>query len=114
MFIYLLIFGHTTCGILVPRAGIELGPSAVKAWSPNHWTTRESPLHLLFMKASIQYETGRPWHKTRQFYLPVDICMFCLSFLSPKSQRNPRIHVLCCRKIHESYKKAILSVFLGL
>ena len=31
------------CGILVPRPGIEPGPSAVKARSPNHWTAREFP-----------------------------------------------------------------------
>ena len=29
------------CGILVPRPGIEPAPSAVKARSPDHWTTRE-------------------------------------------------------------------------
>ena len=28
------------CGILVPPPGIEPRPSAVKTWSPNHWTTR--------------------------------------------------------------------------
>ena len=32
------------CGILVPRPGIKFEPEAVKAWSPNHWTTREFPL----------------------------------------------------------------------
>ena len=38
-------FGHTVrlCGILVPWPGIEPRPSAVKAWSPYHWTTREFP-----------------------------------------------------------------------
>ena len=30
-----------TCKILVPWLGIELVPSAMKAWRPNHWTTRE-------------------------------------------------------------------------
>ena len=34
---------HMACGILVPRPGIEPGLSAVKARSPNHWTTREFP-----------------------------------------------------------------------
>ena len=29
------------CRILVPLLQIEHGPTAVKAWSPNHWTTRE-------------------------------------------------------------------------
>ena len=32
------------CRILVPWSGIEPGPSAVKVWSPNHWTTREFPM----------------------------------------------------------------------
>ena len=42
----LFFFGprRMACGILVPQPGIEPGPSAVKAWSPNHWTTREFPI----------------------------------------------------------------------
>ena len=32
---------RTTCRILVPQAGIESSPSAVKAPSPDHWTTRK-------------------------------------------------------------------------
>ena len=35
-------------GILVPRQGIELMLPAVEAWSLNHWTTREVPLHVSF------------------------------------------------------------------
>ena len=31
------------CGILIPRPGIKPVPPAVKARSPNHWTTREFP-----------------------------------------------------------------------
>ena len=31
------------CRILVPQPRISPGPSAVKAPSPNHWTTRELP-----------------------------------------------------------------------
>ena len=42
-YILLFFFGHEVCGILVPRSGIEPGPSAVKAQSPNHWTAREFP-----------------------------------------------------------------------
>ena len=34
----------TACRILVPRPGIEPGPPAVEAPSPNHWTAREFPL----------------------------------------------------------------------
>ena len=29
------------CGILVPRPGMEAGPAAVEARSPNRWTARE-------------------------------------------------------------------------
>ena len=37
----MLFFGCTACWILVLRPGIEPTPLAVKAQSPNHWTTRE-------------------------------------------------------------------------
>ena len=47
IYIYLFILGGTACGILVPGPGIEPGPSAVKALSPNHWTTREFPIFLI-------------------------------------------------------------------
>ena len=33
----------TACGVLVPPPGIELQPSAVKAWTPNLWTTGTFP-----------------------------------------------------------------------
>lgn len=32
---------HVVCRILIPRWGIEPGPSAVKGLSPNHWTVRK-------------------------------------------------------------------------
>ena len=55
IFILLLLFffwpRHAACGILVPQPGIEPGPSAVKALSPNHWTARELPLLLLNVSA---------------------------------------------------------------
>ena len=35
------IYFHVACGILVPRPGIESKPLAVKAPSPNQWTTRD-------------------------------------------------------------------------
>ena len=32
---------HSTCGILVPRPGVELMPPAVEMWGLHHWTPRE-------------------------------------------------------------------------
>ena len=43
-FLKYLVRSHcVACSILVPQQGIEPRPSAVKARSPNHWTTREFP-----------------------------------------------------------------------
>ena len=43
--VFFFFFGRcTACGILVPRPGIEPGPSAVTAQSPNHRTAREFPM----------------------------------------------------------------------
>ena len=44
-FIFIFIFWpcRVAYGTLTPQWGIELGPSAVRAWSPNHWTAREFP-----------------------------------------------------------------------
>ena len=42
--IYYFYWPHcAACGILVPQPGAKPTPSAVKAWSPNHWTAREAP-----------------------------------------------------------------------
>ena len=32
---------------LIPELGIELVPSAVEAWSDNHWATKEVPKTML-------------------------------------------------------------------
>ena len=44
----LFFFFWPVYGLLVPQAGIEPAPSAVKTLSPNHWTTKEFP-RLLFI-----------------------------------------------------------------
>ena len=40
---FLFLFGAVSCGLwgLSLQPGVEPGPSAVKAWSPSHWATRE-------------------------------------------------------------------------
>ena len=51
------IFGLTVYRIFVARPGVEPGPAAVEAWSPNHWTVREFPeLLLKKKKVSLQAE----------------------------------------------------------
>ena len=45
----------TACGILVPRPGIEPGPLAVRAWSPNHWTARVFPGFPLLLMARFSH-----------------------------------------------------------
>ena len=47
-FIYLIYLYLASGGILVPQPGIEPGPSAVRAQSLNHWTTREFPNRCFF------------------------------------------------------------------
>ena len=55
-FFFFFFWPHRTGGvILVPRPGIKLGPSAVKVWSPNHWTAREFPTMPLFKNIFIQF-----------------------------------------------------------
>ena len=49
---------HTACGILVPQPGTEPRSSAVKAQSPNHWTTREFPTqcyctHIQYLQSLV-------------------------------------------------------------
>ena len=43
---------HMAHGFLVPKPRIEPRPLAVKALSPNHWTTREFPLKCIFENMS--------------------------------------------------------------
>ena len=56
LFVCLFWPSSVACGILVPRPGTEPGPSAVRVWSPNHWTTREFPevLNRVRRKASLE------------------------------------------------------------
>ena len=45
------------CRILVPPQGTECGLSAVKAWSPNHWTLREFPTFHFHELNYFQYSS---------------------------------------------------------
>ena len=39
---------------LVPRPGVEPGPSALGAWSLTHWTTKQVPRMVRLLKLTIQ------------------------------------------------------------
>ena len=51
-------FCHVAFGILVPSPGIKPGAPALRALSPNHWTTREVPIlcsfkeHFVYRRSS--------------------------------------------------------------
>ena len=42
-------------GIFVPQPGIEPGPTAVKAWCPDLWTTGEFPCGTTFENVQVSY-----------------------------------------------------------
>ena len=45
-FFFSFFFFFFALGILVPQPGIEPGPTAVEAQSPNYWLTQESPIFI--------------------------------------------------------------------
>ena len=52
-FIFLSLFFLAARRILVPWPGIEPGPSAVQAPSPNRWTAREFPRFISQWSSAI-------------------------------------------------------------
>ena len=40
---------------VVPQPGVEPRPSAVRAWSPNHWTTREVLRTISLLLTSVGF-----------------------------------------------------------
>ena len=68
------------CGILVPRPGIEPGPSVVKAWSPNHLTTGEFPTIFRYaFQCEISKQTPLPPQNKQSQYVG-----FKIKVLAPK------------------------------
>lgn len=52
-FIYLFIFGHRACRMLLSQPGIEPIPSAIKSWSLHYWTDREVQHFVLLTKRHL-------------------------------------------------------------
>ena len=61
--VYFFCPRHAACGILVPRPGIKPGPMAVKALSPNPWTTREFPHFVFKLLMTTQGYTNKQGEK---------------------------------------------------
>ena len=91
---------HAANGILIPQVGIEHWASAVRTWSPNHWTTREFPL--------------KKKKKIRSLIHPAFILewKWCNNFPPPHPQMTVQLSQLCliihdfCRglKGHSSHR----------
>ena len=72
-FSFFFFWSHcAACGNLVPWPGIEPGPRAVKAQSPNHWTTREFPR---------QFRNTLNQHKSQVFFLSLFFKKIYLLFI---------------------------------
>ena len=64
-FVNVLSFGHTaqTCGILVPRPGIEPASPALEAQSLNHRTAREVLINNCFLMGEKRQSSGQKYSK---------------------------------------------------
>ena len=60
-FFFFFWLHHAACGILIPQPGVEPGPSAVRARSPNHWIARESQHGTIFIKHKIKQHIVGPF-----------------------------------------------------
>ena len=91
-FFFFFFWPHRTGGvILVPRPGIKLGPSAVKVWSPNHWTAREFPTMPLFKNIFIQFlkVTFHLQLSQNIGYIPHVVQYILVAYLTPNSSYLP-------------------------
>ena len=73
---------HLAAGILIPPAGIKSGPSAVKAKSPNHWTSTEFTTLSISISTShinwLQTGFGNPHLKQTRLLTPPTPSVFLL------------------------------------
>lgn len=52
-FTFIFQLHNAACGILAHQRGIKPMPPALEAWSLKHWSTREVPERILFLKSLI-------------------------------------------------------------
>ena len=72
---------QVACGILDPQPRVEPGPSAVKAWSPTHWTAREFPRICILTRSpsDVRFESSR-WPSTWVSHGSTQAQLLCLLF----------------------------------
>ena len=75
---------HAACRILVPWPGIEPTPSAVKVWSPNHWTSREFPVFIFKMTGLSSWSLSLLQLKYSRILNLVEYSLWGLRFSSPE------------------------------
>ena len=70
-FFYFNFWSHwAACEILVPRPRIESVPPAVRAWSLNHWSTREVPVFTFQTLLCVYYHWITGYLSLRPYYAP--------------------------------------------
>ena len=92
------------CGILVPWPGIEPAPSAVKARSPNHWTTREL-LHLFILLSSLNVCV--------YMYMCVRVCMLLMLLKLFQLDSHSSVIFICNTKVIKHFWALISSCARG-
>ena len=92
-YFYFLATPCVTCRILVPQPGIEPGPTAMKALSPNHWTTRELP-------RPKSLETKPPLHVAVPWLTAslIPCCHHCLAWKVSTAEGNNRWGKKLCHR----------------
>ena len=86
LFIY---FCHVACGVLVPKLGIEPVYPAVKAQSPNHWTTRK--VLRTFRQQRYHASSSFTWERKTPFLSLLFFC--CFQLLSNIACRYKTYHL---------------------
>ena len=69
--LFLLLFGHAVWHgkIFVHQAGMEPVLSALEAWCLNHWTSRQVPKSLKYLKITFSSWTAFPWPGPSVLYI---------------------------------------------
>ena len=71
---------HAAYGILVPWPGMEPTLPAVKAWSLNHWTTRDVP-QLIFLTSCLTTVHCLPYSSRKCTMSFSQLCTFAYDYL---------------------------------